>query len=85
MQMREKSARLLLKDILVVTKLPPWADAAWAYALGLAHEHRARLHVAHATAPHLFESQKHTPSDGRSQSPRDAMQAVCQLRRAISI
>lgn len=49
MLLKEKARTLLLEDILVVSGLPPWSDAAVHYALGLARRHQARTHFAHAT------------------------------------
>lgn len=56
MQVLERPARLSLTDILVVTELPPWADSAVPYALGLAEEHGARMHVVHGAAADIFEN-----------------------------
>lgn len=53
MQTLEKPARLSLKEILVITELPPWADPAVPYALNLARQHDAKIWIAHAVSPHL--------------------------------
>lgn len=62
MQVLEKPARLSLNEILVVTELPPWADPAIPYALGLARLHGAKLRIAHAvsTDASTYESGKVT-------------------------
>jgi nucleotide-binding universal stress UspA family protein len=77
MQLKEKPAPLQLEDILVVTEFPPWADAAVPYALTLAREHRARMHVAHAASPHFLRKVASLPGDGGfRQSWRDTMLAA---------
>ena len=50
MQLLDNPPRIQLDKILLVAEYPPWADVAVPYALGLAREHRARMHVAHPIA-----------------------------------
>ncbi len=74
MKLLEKPKRLLLEDILVVTEVPPWADAALPFALSLVREHGARMHVAHAASTHFFQSVTNMPAgSGYRRSWRDAM------------
>ncbi len=74
MKLLEKPAPLRLEDILVVTEFPPWADAAVPYALGLARERSARMHVAHAVSTHFFQRITSMPAgSGFRRSWGDAM------------
>lgn len=64
MQLFEKPSRIQLEKILLVTDFPPWADVAVPYALGLAREHRAQMHVAHPVSTHTFQKITHLPQGG---------------------
>jgi len=48
MRTLEKPVRLSLNEIMVVTELPPWADPVVPYAVGLARQHKAKLHIVQA-------------------------------------
>ncbi|HEU5401458.1 MAG TPA: universal stress protein [Terriglobales bacterium] len=64
MQLFEKPSRVQLDNILLVTEYPPWADVAVPYALGLAREHRARMHVVHPASAHTLQTLTHVPQGG---------------------
>jgi nucleotide-binding universal stress UspA family protein len=48
MRTLEKPVRLSLNEIMVVTELPPWADSVVPYAVSLARQHKAKLHIVQA-------------------------------------
>jgi nucleotide-binding universal stress UspA family protein len=64
MQLLENPSRVRLDKILLLTEFPPWADVAVPYALGLAREHRARMHVAHPVPAHAVQKLTHIPQGG---------------------
>ena len=39
--------RLSFNEILLITGFPPWDDASLPLAMGIASDHRAKLHVVH--------------------------------------
>lgn len=72
MQLLENPSRVRLDKILLLTEFPPWADVAVPYALDLAREHRARMHVAHPVPTHAFQKLTQLPQGGAfRQSWRD--------------
>lgn len=64
MQLFENPLRIQLDRMLLVTEFPPWADVAVPYALELARQHRARMHLAHPVSTHTLQKLTQMPQSG---------------------
>lgn len=72
MQLSENPVRVQLDKILLVTECPPWADVAVPYALALARDRGAQMHVVHPVSTHMLQKLTDLPQGGaHRQSWRD--------------